>query len=64
MQLLVQNRVYNDREMSKALSGNFSSSSIDGMDLDSSEMNSDMHASADFRASLVVTQAKKAVDAC
>ena len=56
--------VYNDNEMSKALSGNFSSSSIDGMDLDSSEMNSDMHASADFRASLVVTQAKKAVDAC
>ena len=50
--------------MSKALTGNFSSSSIDGMDLDSSEMNSDMHASADFRASLVVTQAKKAVDAC
>ena len=56
--------VYNDKEMSKALSGNFSSSSIDGMDLDSSEMNSDMHASADFRASLDVTQAKKAVDAC
>ena len=53
-----------DKEMSKALSSNFSSSSIDGMDLDSSEMNSDMHASADFRASLVVTQAKKAVDAC
>ena len=56
--------VYNDKEISKALSGNFSSSSIEGMDLDSSEMNSDMHASADFRASLVVTQAKKAVDAC
>ncbi len=56
--------VYNDKEMSKALSGNFSSSSIDGMDLDSSEMNTDMHASAEFRASLVVTQAKKAVDAC
>ena len=56
--------VYNDKDMSKALTDNFSSSSIDGMDLDSSEMNSDMHASADFRASLVVTQAKKAVDAC
>ena len=56
--------VYNDKEMAKALTGNFSSSSIDGINLDSSEMNSDMHASADFRASLVVTQAKKAVDAC
>ena len=56
--------VYNDKEMAKALSGNFSSSSIDGMDLDSSDMNSDIHASAEYRASLVVTQAKKAVDAC
>ena len=56
--------VYNDKEMAKALSGNFSSSSIDGMDLDSFDMNSDIHASAEYRASLVVTQAKKAVDAC
>ena len=56
--------VYNDKEMAKALSDNFSSSSIDGMDLESSDMNSDIHASAEYRASLVVTQAKKAVDAC
>jgi carbon-monoxide dehydrogenase medium subunit len=34
------------------------------MELDSSDMNSDIHASAEYRASLVVTQAKKAVDAC
>ena len=32
--------------------------------LDSSEMNSDIHASAEFRASLVTTYAKKAVEAC
>ena len=56
--------VYNDKDMSKALSSNFSSSSIEGMELDSSEMNSDIHASADFRASLVITQAKKAVEDC
>ena len=56
--------VYNDKDMSKALSSNFSSSSIKGMELDSSEMNSDIHASADFRASLVITQAKKAVEDC
>ena len=43
---------------------NFSSSAIDGVKLDSSEMNSDIHASGDFRASLVVTYAKKAVEAC
>ncbi len=56
--------VYNDKDISKALKGSFSSSSIDGMELNSSEMNSDIHASAEFRASLIVTQAKKAVEAC
>jgi carbon-monoxide dehydrogenase medium subunit len=56
--------VYIDKDLSKALSSSFSSSAIDGMKLDSSEMNSDIHASGDFRASLVVTYAKKAVEAC
>ena len=56
--------VYNDKDLSNALSNNFSSSSIQNMELDSSDMNADIHASAEYRASLVVTQAKKAVDAC
>jgi len=56
--------VYVDKELSKALSNSFSSSAIEGMKLDSSEMNSDIHASGDFRASLVVTYTKKAVEAC
>ena len=56
--------VYIDKDLSKKLSNNFSSSAIQNMELDSSEMNSDIHASAEYRASLVVTQAKKAVDAC
>ena len=56
--------VYIDKDLSKALSSNFSTSAIDGMELDSSEMNSDIHASAEFRASLVTTYAKKAVEAC
>ena len=56
--------VYNDKELSRALSNSFSSSSIQNMELDSSDMNSDIHASAEYRASLVVTQAKKAIDAC
>jgi len=56
--------VYIDKNLSKALTSNFSSSAIDGMELDSSEMNSDIHASAEFRASLVATYAKKAVEAC
>ena len=56
--------VYIDKDLSKKLSSSFSSSAIDGMKLDSSEMNSDIHASGEFRASLVATYAKKAVEAC
>ena len=56
--------VYIDKDLSKKLSSSFSSSAIDGMELDSSEMNSDIHASGEFRASLVLTYAKKAVEAC
>ncbi len=56
--------VYIDKDLSKKLSSSFSLSAIDGMKLDSSEMNSDIHASSEFRASLVVTYAKKAVEAC
>jgi len=56
--------VYIDKDLSKKLSSSFSSSAIDGMELDSSDMNSDIHASGEFRASLVLTYAKKAVEAC
>ena len=59
-----QSVVYIEKNLSKALSSNFSSSAVDGMKLDSSEMNSDIHASADYRASLIITYTKKAVEAC
>ena len=48
----------------KKLSSNFSVSAIEGMDVKSSGMNSDMHASAEYRANLVSLYAKKAVEAC
>ena len=56
--------VYNDNDLSKALESDFSASSVAGMKLKSSDMNSDIHASAEYRADLVVIQAKKAVEAC
>ena len=56
--------VYIDKDLSKALSNSFSSNAIEGMELNSSEMNSDIHASGDYRASLVITYTKKAVEAC
>ena len=56
--------VYNDKDLAKALDSSFSSNSISGIKVNSTDMNSDIHASAEYRASLVVTQAKKAVEAC
>jgi carbon-monoxide dehydrogenase medium subunit len=56
--------VYIDKGLSKKLSSDFSSSAIEGIELDDSEMNSDMHASAEYRANLVSLYAKKAVEAC
>ena len=56
--------VYNDKDLSKALDSNFSANSITGMNLKSTDMNSDIHASAEYRANLVVIQTKKAVEAC
>jgi aerobic carbon-monoxide dehydrogenase medium subunit len=56
--------VYVDKDLSKALSNSFLSSAIESIKLDSSEMNSDVHASGDYRASLVTTYVKKAIEAC
>ena len=56
--------VYNDKNLASALSKNFSSSAVDGVKVSSSEMNSDIHASADYRANMVKVFTKKAVEAC
>ena len=56
--------VYNEKNISSVLSKRFSSSAIDGIKISSSDMNSDIHASAEYRANMVKIFAKKAVDAC
>ena len=56
--------VYIDKDLSKELTSNCSSSSIEGMKVNDSEMNSDMHASSEYRANLVSLYTKKAVEAC
>ena len=56
--------VYNDENISGALSKSFSSSALDNVKISSSGMNSDVHASADYRANMVKIFAKKAVEAC
>ena len=56
--------VYNNKDLAQALSKNFSPSAIDSVKITSSGMNTDIHASADYRANMVRVFAKKAVDAC
>ena len=56
--------VYNDKDLSKALSNKFSSSSVDAVRISSSGMNSDIHASAEYRANMIKVFAKNAVEAC
>mgnify|MGYP001286869008 CR=1 FL=1 len=56
--------VYNDKNLSDILSKNFSADAINNTKISASGMNSDIHASADYRANMVKVFAKKAVEAC
>lgn len=48
-------------EAETALAGNFAPTALDSLSLDPGELNSDMHASAEYRANLVKVMAKRAV---
>jgi len=56
--------VYNCGEIEKVLNGNFSETAIDNINIKSSGLNSDIHASAEYRANLIKVFAKKAVKTC
>jgi carbon-monoxide dehydrogenase medium subunit len=56
--------VYRCKEIEKELNNNFSVEALNNLSLDHSEMNSDIHASAEYRASLVISAAQKAVMNC
>jgi carbon-monoxide dehydrogenase medium subunit len=53
--------VFRWSEAETALAGNFAPAALDGLSLDPGELNSDMHASAEYRANLVKVLAKRAV---
>lgn len=55
--------VFRWSEAEAALSGSFAGSAIDGLTVDADGLNSDMHASADYRAHLVKVMTKRAVEA-
>lgn len=55
--------VFRVPEMEAALSKKFAASSLDGIAVKSKSLNSDMHASAEYRAHLITVMAKRAVEA-
>ncbi len=50
-------------EMEDALSKDFSASALEGITIDADDLNSDLHASAEYRAHLVTVMARRAVQA-
>ena len=54
---------FRQKDMEKALSANFSATALDGIKQSASGLNSDLHASAEYRAHLVAVMAKRAVAA-
>ena len=55
--------VFRVPEMEAALAANFSADAVAGIAVAPDDLNADLHASADYRASLVTTMAKRAVAA-
>jgi len=60
----VESVVFRCKKIEGALNSNFSSSAIEKVQINSSGFNSDIHASAEFRANLIKVFAKKAVKTC
>ena len=58
------NSVFRSKELETALSSNFSSSVIDNASVSSKGLNSDIHASAEYRAHLIKVMTRKAVSSC
>ena len=60
----VESVVFRCKKIEGALNSNFSSSAVEKVQINSSGFNSDIHASAEYRANLIKVFAKKAVEAC
>lgn len=55
--------VFRIADAESALAGDFSAGALDGLAVSAADLNSDIHASADYRAHLVTVMAKRAVTA-
>ena len=60
----VESVVFRCKKIEGALNSNFSSSAVEKVQINPSGFNSDIHASAEYRANLIKVFAKKAVEAC
>ena len=56
--------VFRATELEQALSDNFSSEALEGVRISVDDLMSDIHASAQYRASLILEMAKRAVNSC
>ena len=56
--------VFRVAEMESALDGDFSAAALDGISVPAGALNSDIHASAEYRAHLIGVMARRAVEAC
>ena len=60
----VESCVFRCKKIEEALTNNFSASAIDNVNISSKGFNSDIHASAEYRAHIIKVMAKKAVSSC
>jgi len=60
----VESCVFRCKKLEDALSSNFSASAIDNVNISSKGFNTDIHASAEYRAHIIKVMAKKAVSSC
>ena len=60
----VESCVFRCKKLEGALTNNFSASTIDNVNISSKGFNSDIHASAEYRAHIIKVMAKKAVSNC
>ena len=56
--------VFRSKELEAALTNNFSASAIDNVNISSKGLNSDIHASAEYRAHIIKVMTKKAISSC
>ena len=56
--------VFRSKELESAFSSNFSPSAVDNVNISSKGLNSDIHASAEYRAHIIKIMSRKAVSSC